>query len=367
MKKRLEADLISIAHRILKLKNKSDINQLYLETQKLYEKLSVLRFIEEHYGNIKPTIGHAEMEKEIENFYDKSAELPVETVIEMTESNVFPEASEETVEEEKTTEETPLVEEAEVKESSDEEKSSEPEADLKESSSADEDEVSENSDEETTVVEAFEADIQELQNEPAKSTEKNNPPEEDSLENTSAEETVKNSTAEEEVPPAFKAAFELTEDTEMEIPKQAETVQISFADLLGGNYSEPHFVKIDDVEALPPETALEPAQKIEAVEKTATNKEQTKPETEKAKAVSLNDKLSKGIDIDLNDRIAFVKHLFGNSTEDYNRVLNQLITFDNFYETKNFIEEMVKPDYNDWKGKDDYAERFMDIIEKKFL
>jgi hypothetical protein len=57
----------------------------------------------------------------------------------------------------------------------------------------------------------------------------------------------------------------------------------------------------------------------------------------------LNDKFSKGIDIDLNDRIAFVKHLFGNSSEDYNRVLNQLITFDNFYETRNFIDEMVKP------------------------
>jgi hypothetical protein len=56
----------------------------------------------------------------------------------------------------------------------------------------------------------------------------------------------------------------------------------------------------------------------------------------------LNDKFSKGIDIDLNDRIAFVKHLFGNSS-DYNRVLNQLITFDNFYETRNFIDEMVNP------------------------
>jgi hypothetical protein len=38
--------------------------------------------------------------------------------------------------------------------------------------------------------------------------------------------------------------------------------------------------------------------------------------------------------------------------------------FDNFYETRNFIDEMVKPDYNNWEGKDDYAERFMDIIEK---
>jgi hypothetical protein len=48
--------LISIAHRILQLKNKSDINQLYSETQKLYEKLAVLKFVEEQYGAIKPTI-----------------------------------------------------------------------------------------------------------------------------------------------------------------------------------------------------------------------------------------------------------------------------------------------------------------------
>ena len=370
MKKRLEADLISIAHRILKLKNKSDINQLYLETQKLYEKLSVLRFIEEHYGNLKPTIGHAEMEKEIENFYDKSAELPVETVIEMTES--IPEASEE----KDSQENTAPAENAEV-ENIEEEKTEAalPEESAKvektESSEFSMEEIEEDTEEETAVVEAFEADIQELQDEPATISEENElheevEKEEDRNENTSAAETVDDIKPEEETPPAFKAAFELTEDTEAEIPKNAETVQISFADLLGGNYSEPHFVKVGDVEAKHPETTFEPVQ-IETPEKKSINEEQSKPETKKAKAVSLNDKLSKGIDIDLNDRIAFVKHLFGNSTEDYNRVLNQLITFDNFYETKNFIEEMVKPDYNYWKGKDDYAERFMDIIEKKFL
>jgi hypothetical protein len=69
----------------------------------------------------------------------------------------------------------------------------------------------------------------------------------------------------------------------------------------------------------------------------------------------------------LNDRIAFTKHLFGNSTLDYNRVLNQLITFDSFDETCYFIKNMVKPDYNNWKGKEEYEERFMEIIEKKFL
>jgi hypothetical protein len=351
MKKKLEADLISIAHRILQLKNKSDINQLFLETQKLYEKLSVLRFIEENYGIIKPTIGHAEMQKEIEDFYDRPEELPAETVIEMTESNVFPEVAEEQI-----PNENPPVDEDEAPKSLDREESPEAEIVAEEDSSVDEEEAPENW-EDDEVVEEFQADIMELQLEP----------EESNHEKASPEETGENLFPEEETPPPFKAAFELTEDSETEITKPAETVQISFSDLLGGNYSEPHFVKVDDIEALPPITLFEAAHKIPASDKAQINTEINPPEIEQAKNVSLNDKLSKGIDIDLNDRIAFVKHLFGNSNEDYNRVLNQLITFDNFYETKNFIEEMVKPDYNDWKGKDDYAERFMDIIEKKFL
>ena len=89
-------------------------------------------------------------------------------------------------------------------------------------------------------------------------------------------------------------------------------------------------------------------------------------EPEEPKAITLNEKLAKGINIDLNDRIAFTKQLFGNSSEDYNRVLNQLITYDSFEETKDFIEDMVKPDYNNWEGKEEYVQRFMEIIEKKF-
>ncbi|MGO4817405.1 hypothetical protein [Flavobacterium sp. W22_SRS_FP1] len=352
MKKKLEADLISIAHRILKIKNKSDVNQLFFETQKLYEKLSVLRFIEENYGLIKPTIGHAEMQKEIEDFYDRTEELPAETVIEMTESKVFPEVAEE-----QTHNETHPVDEDEAPESLDHEEAPAAEIVTEADSSVDEEKEAPENEEDEEVVEEFQADIQELQLEP----------EESNHEETSPEETGENLFPEEETPPPFKAAFELTEDSETEITKLAETVQISFSDLLGGNYSEPHFVKVDDIEALPPITLFKAVHDIPESEKAQINTEINPPEIEQAKNVSLNDKLSKGIDIDLNDRIAFVKHLFGNSNEDYNRVLNQLITFDNFYETKNFIEEMVKPDYNDWKGKDDYAERFMDIIEKKFL
>jgi hypothetical protein len=55
--------------------NKSDVNQLFWKP-KLYEKLSVLRFVNEHYGTTKPTITHAEIE-EIEDLYDKSSDLPI--------------------------------------------------------------------------------------------------------------------------------------------------------------------------------------------------------------------------------------------------------------------------------------------------
>ena len=136
-------------------------------------------------------------------------------------------------------------------------------------------------------------------------------------------------------------------------------VQISFEELLGGNYSEAQFVKVDSTETTKTNTTT--------AFDLAFDKVETLTEEKENKAKSLNDKLAKGISIDLNDRIGFVKHLFGNSNEDYNRVLSQLNSFNNFYETKTFIDEMVKPDYNNWEGKDDYANRFMEIVEKKFL
>jgi hypothetical protein len=82
---------------------------------------------------------------------------------------------------------------------------------------------------------------------------------------------------------------------------------------------------------------------------------------------SLNDKLSQEqIQVGLNDRIAFVKHLFEGSLEDFNRVLSQLNTFENEGEAKDFLEKMVKSDY-DWSEKEVYEERFVQLIERRFL
>ncbi len=82
---------------------------------------------------------------------------------------------------------------------------------------------------------------------------------------------------------------------------------------------------------------------------------------------SLNDKLKgKEIKVDLNNRLAFVKHLFNDSTEDYNRVISQLATIDTEERSIAFIENMVKPDYNNWQGKEEYEARFMQLIERRF-
>lgn len=90
----------------------------------------------------------------------------------------------------------------------------------------------------------------------------------------------------------------------------------------------------------------------------------TKRET---RTKSLNEKVSnKELKVDLNNRLAFVKHLFSGSTEDYIRVLSQLNTIDSHERSVSFIENMVKPDYGHWVGKEEYVERFMLLIERRF-
>ncbi len=325
MKKKLEADLISIAHRILQLKNKSDINQLYLETQKLYEKLSVLRFIEEHFSEVQPTIGRAALEQKIESIFEQKALSQYEikpTIVSTVTEEIQETLVEETTQAAKTNEAETVLEAAVATETP------------LEVSALTEPKITEV--EELIVVE----------------------------EEKKIEEEASMTTETASIHPDFELAQGDIKETEQEMPKKKEPVQISFEDLLGGNYHDTQFVKVQEIKDTPKEAVINPPKEIIVEE---GKEEMTKEETVEQKAISLNEKLAKGINIDLNDRIAFIKHLFGNNSEDYNRVLNQLITFNTFYETRNFVQEMVKPDYNNWEGKQDYEERFMDIIEKKFL
>jgi hypothetical protein len=306
MKKKLEADLISIAHRILKLKNKEDLTQLHLETQKLYEKLSVLKFVEDNFSDVKPTIGNSNIQELVNDALENEPEVEeVEVAVALEEID---------------------------------------------------DEVKEEMEEEE-IEEEFEEEVGEDD-------------EEDEFENEEEAEEENEEESEEEV--EFEPHFELFNVEEVEDKKQkTEAKQISFEDLLGSN-SEPVFERVfdpiqeeteeesEDEEAIfNPGFEMEGSEEIEEEEVAIPNFEF---DTEK----SSNDSFAKTITFGLNDRIAFEKQLFAGSSEDLNRVVSQLSTFDTFEEAQNFIEDMVKPDYDNWEGKEEYVDRFMEIVEKKF-
>ncbi len=91
------------------------------------------------------------------------------------------------------------------------------------------------------------------------------------------------------------------------------------------------------------------------------NKNQISLESKK-----LNESLIKGINIGLNDKIAFTKSLFDGNEEDYYRVVSQIQTYTSWDEAFNFLNNIVKPDYNNWDGKEEIEKRFLRCIESNF-
>ena len=310
MKKRLEAELISIAHRVLKLKNKSEVDQLYLETKKLYETLAVLKFYGDNYENIKSEISKEDLEEKLAVSLEEKTAIAAEFTLEPVQEPIVIEDPKEEATAEDEPEVVTTLEEAEV----------EAVAEIE-----DEEIVEEEIAEEPIIVGEITVD------------------EDDE---TDEEEPVVDEKRDLDFEPIFELAAESPiEDVveeKVEVKKQ-EAQQISFEDLLGANYSEPVFVKPNDV--------VVPDSLKSVIDE---------------KPLSLNDQHLKTINIGLNDKMAFVKNLFGESNEDYNRVLSQLNTFSTFEEAKDFIDEIIKPDYNNWDGVDDYAERFIEIVAKKF-
>jgi hypothetical protein len=344
MKKKLEADLISIAHRILKLKNKEDLAQLHLETQKLYEKLSVLKFVEENFSDVKPTIGNSNIQELVNDALQNEPEVEeVEVAVAPEEIEIQPELVEEIEEE--------VEEEVEEDDFSDEEEEET------------EDEMEEEEDEE------FDEEESEEDSEEEEETEE---------EEFDEEESEENEDESEEEEGEFEPHFELFNVEEVEDKKpKTEAKQISFEDLLGST-SEPVFERVfdpiqeeveeesaEEEETEVEETVFSPVFEMEASEE-IEEVEKEIPNFEFDKEISINEAFAKTITFGLNDRIAFEKQLFAGSSEDLNRVVSQLSTFDTFEEAQNFIEDMVKPDYDNWEGKEEYVTRFMEIVEKKF-
>ena len=251
MKKRVEADLLSIAHRILKLKNKSEVDVLQIEIKKLYDAITILKFYNDNFDQVKATVSEIDLSSKLDIFLDTKISTS-ENELEIEYSNQHDDLSEVLM---------------------------------------------------------------------------------DSLDLPENEEKVQPVAIEKNEVSSFEPLFEIEDETIFE-PIKISPKEISFEELLGKNYDNADFVKPSELE--------------------------------QERKQLLYEKSVHGLTISLNDRIGFEQQLFAGSSEDFNRVLSQLNTFDTFEEAKDFIDEIVKPDYENWANKDDFAIRFMDLIETKF-
>jgi hypothetical protein len=248
MHKKLESDLMSLAHSILKMKNKKDVFALKQKSKEIYEKLSMLAFVEE-YVNTTPNLKESKeelIEKVAQGFVSKDI-------------SIFEEA-----------------------------------------------------------------------------------------------------TSNEVVEDGEKIVYDLA-DTPKEESEMEEILEQPFDELEEIIFSEnetEHINEVIKIEVNKTKSLEEELQDIISVDVMADLFENAQPK-------SLNDKLVNNIQIGLNDRIIFVKNLFNNQQEDYNRVISQLNTFKSEKEAKQFINKMIKPDYN-WSEHEELEKRFLEIIERKF-
>ncbi|WP_438961229.1 hypothetical protein [Nonlabens sp.] len=258
MKKKIAADLTSLAHRILQMKNKEDIHELQSVAKEVYEKLTILSFTEKHFSDIQPTAGVAEVQEKIEEAYSAAHE-DVEHI-------------------------TQEVEQAmEHAKSNAQEAFSNPDL--------------------SDLFVPVDEDMREEMDLPGIST-------------------------------IHKMVDEFPEEEiEIDFPKPTYEKN-DMEDLTAGYGNLPEFER-------------------------KVNNQAEKPK-------SLNDRMKAGLKIGMNDRIGFIKHLFNGSDQDYNRVLSQLNTMEDKNAAQNFIISMVKPDYNNWAGKEAYEERFMQIVQARF-
>jgi hypothetical protein len=244
MKKKVESELVSIAHRILKLKGKEDVLKMHAEVAVLYEKLTVLKFANENFEEDIPTIGN---DSSFFGMLDSAFNNKISDNIEV---------------------------------------------------------------EDKTYVNV------------------------DENENEAITEPL----------------METIKDMVAEMPPEAAMVDNMFEEAIK---SKSYDQSKNDFEEITSDYRETPV--FEAVSDQNNEKK------------SLNDKLkSGGLKIGLNDKIAFINHLFEGNADDYNRVLSQLNTSTNFKEASELVQNMVKPDYNNWTGKEDYETRFMEILEARF-
>ncbi len=301
MHKKLEAELVSIAHQILQMKDKNDVVKLKNKAKEVYEKLSVLDFVNNYFLT---TPQATEDKKEVLDKID----------------NAFSSLKGKSVKEKE-----PLVmKEQAVKQ----------EANF----------TSDNAQAELDKVNAQNAAILKA--------------EADRIAKKLAEREKKEAERLEKIRlEAVEAARQAAEIKHQDISKNDD-----FKDSIPADVAANLFEKASKMTKAPTSSAKkEPVKATPSEKKTVAAP--TKNETPRS---SVNDRVLTGkIQVGLNDRIAFVKHLFNFSQEEFNRVLSQLNSFTSEQEAKDFIINTVQSDY-DWTGKEEYVQRLFMLIERRF-
>lgn len=320
MKKKIEGELISIAHRLLKLKNHTETIQLLEEVKKLYEQLSLLKFYEANTALVNEEFSE-------EFFEEKVAKIIVGTIDVVDEEEIYVEmASKEhiaQIEEE-------LFEKSEI--------SHElfPTSDIVEI------------EKEEIISESI--DVETLEEEQVK--------QEEPVEVIETQTKKKKATS------------------NPEIIGTKVTKQISMEDILVHDYQDTFFEKketenesiSDSSEPIIEEKIIEEKGEEISIEIASVSESTTEVEIEIAPERIEETQVvnGKAIVLGLNDKIAFEKNLFAGNGDDLNRVLSQLNTFTNWDEAKSFVLDFVKPDYNNWENKEEFEVRFLEIVENKF-
>lgn len=321
MKKIIETDLVSIAHKILQLKDKSDVKELLTETERLYQKLVLLKFYEDNKFRLEKDITSEkliEIYDDKENFEQSSDTFPLafgtKQNIQFSSDYMSTDIIHELVEDSKNDDVVSVDEDLEQLQSVIEENLS----------TNTNEQISAINDEEVLPTVEVSENIERSAASPKTST----------IQEEGLVDTKENQTQTLEIDPVFSMAneelFVSQENTKTETKTNNVIENQHFMNTTSSTVNEVPFHQVP-------------------INKT------------------INDAFNNTIVVALNDRIAFEKNLFGGSSEDLNRVISQLNTLDSYQEAVDFIEDLVKPDFNQWKDKEEYEQRFMQLVQQRFL
>lgn len=133
------------------------------------------------------------------------------------------------------------------------------------------------------------------------------------------------------------------------------------------NYQQtPTFERKPSAEAPKNTTVLEERHPAKGVEVPTESKRLIADLGMSEKPRSINDSAGNGMQIGLNDRLAYIKHLFSGDDKQYEETLKKITTMQSYAQAETHIKTKIKPQHNFWLQKDMFAERFMAAVERKF-